>query len=70
MKKMVITEQMQLDIFEDIFSTLIEKPSMRDMLKKMIESKERVAIAEIDLMLAKLSVEIYDKNKGENYEEN
>ena len=70
MKKIIITEQMQLDIFEDIFSTLIEKPSMRDMLKKMIESKERVAIAEIDLMLAKLSVEIYDKNKGENYEEN
>lgn len=57
MKEIIINEDMQLAIFEEIFLMLIEKPSMREMLKRMIESKERVDMAEVNLMLAKLAAE-------------
>ena len=56
MKEISVDEQ--LEIFDHIFFTLIETPSMRDQLKGIIESRERVDFAEVDLQLAKLAVEL------------
>ena len=59
-----ITEQEQLDIFQEVFLTIIEIPSMREYLKKMIDSRERVDMAEVNLMLTKLSVELHNRKEG------
>ena len=59
-----ITEEEQLNIFQEVFLTIIEIPSMRMYLQKMIESRDRVDMAEVNLMLAKLSLELYNQQKG------
>ena len=59
-----ITIDQQLEIFERVFFILIETPSFREHLRAMIDSREKVDLAEVDLKLAKLSVEINEQNKG------
>jgi len=66
MKKNIskINTKTQLDIFETVFLFLLEKPSMRWQLKKMIESRDRVDEAELDLKLRKLELEIIQERRG------
>ena len=59
-----ITEEEQLNIFQEVFLTIIEIPSMRMYLQKMIESRDRVDMAEVNLMLTKLAVELHNQKKG------
>jgi hypothetical protein len=59
-----VSPKLQLDIFENILIVMLEKPSMRWRLLKMIESRDRVDEAELDLKLRKLELEII-KQKGE-----
>jgi hypothetical protein len=56
-----IKPKTQLDIFEMIFLHMLEKPSMRWQLKRMIESRDRVDQAELDLSLRKLELEFIQK---------
>ena len=56
-------EENQLDIFEAIFLYMIEKPSLRWKLKKMIESRDKVDFARLDLELRKMELEILRRNK-------
>lgn len=58
---MKITSDMQLDIFEAVFLYAIERASFRWRLKAMIESRDRVDMAELDLKLRKLELEIVKK---------
>ena len=51
----------QLDIFEIVFLNLLEHPSFRWQLKAMIESRDRVDNAELDLKLRKLELELLQK---------
>lgn len=53
----------KLDIFEEMFLLFIEKPSLRWKLKNMIESRDRVEQAELDLKLRKLELEIIEKGE-------
>lgn len=55
--------ELQLEIFETIFLHILEYPSMRWQLLKMIESQDRVDDAELDLKLRKLELEIIKKEK-------
>lgn len=64
MKKIALTQQAQLDIFEEIFMKAIENSSMRDTLRKLIDNSERIDLAYADIMLAKLDLEIYKRNNG------
>ncbi len=50
--------KIQLDIFEKIFLDLLESPSVRWELKKMIEHYDKVDFAEVDFKLKKLSAEL------------
>jgi len=59
-----INTDVQLEIFEEVFLQLLEKPSLRWKLQKMIDSRDRVDQAELDLMLRKLELEIIQE-KGE-----
>ena len=59
-----ISEDEQITIFQEVFLTLLEIPSMRKKLQEMIESRDRVDMAEVNLMLAKLSLELYNQQKG------
>ena len=56
-----ITPNTQLDIFETVFLQAIEVPSLRWKLLKIIESRDRVDNAELDLKLRKLELEIIKK---------
>jgi len=58
-----INSNLQLEIFETVFLYLIEKPSMRWSLLKMIESRDRVDNAELDLKLRKLELELTKKEE-------
>lgn len=58
-----ISPKLQLDIFEMVFLHLLDFPSYRWKLKEMIESRDRVDEAELDLKLKKLELEII-KQKG------
>lgn len=60
-----LTPKTQLDIFEMVFLRILEHPSMRWSLKKMIESRDKVDNAELDLMLRKLELELL-KKEGTN----
>lgn len=53
-----ITPDTQLDIFEVVFLGLLERPSIRWKILKMLESRDRVDMAELDLKLRKLELEI------------
>ena len=59
-----ISVDMQLDIFADILLHLIEIPSERWRLMRMIESRDRVDNAELDLKLRKLELEIIRRKGG------
>ena len=61
-----ITPKTQLDIFEMVFLSLLEKPSMRWKLKDIIESRDRVDNAELDLKLRKLELELLQKGGNAN----
>jgi len=61
---MKISPKLQLDIFEIIFLHLLEYPSMRYKLMAMIESRNRVDEAELDLKLRKLELELLQKKGG------
>lgn len=60
-----IDTETQLDIFENIFLTLLDRPSFRWQILKMIESRDRVDEAELDLKLRKLELEIIQKGETE-----
>ena len=60
-----ISPTTQLDIFETVFLTLLEHPSMRWRLKAILESRDRVDNAELDLKLRKLELELLQNQKGE-----
>ena len=60
-----INSNTQLDIFEIVFLNLLEYSSMRYKLTAMIESRDRVDEAELDLKLRKLELELIQKNGGE-----
>ena len=64
-KKVKLTVDTQLDIFETIFLHLLDIPSMRWKLKRMIESREKVDQAELDLKLKVLEIEILQQNGGD-----
>lgn len=49
---------MQYEIFEEMFITLLEFPSMRYMMKKLIESRERIDQVQLDKKLTLLELEI------------
>lgn len=59
-----VSPQMQLDIFEMVFLYMIEKPSMRWKLKSLIDSRDNVDNAEVDLKLRKLELDLMKKNGG------
>lgn len=61
-----IDTETQLDIFENIFLTLLDRPSFRWQILKMIKSRDRVDEAELDLKLRKLELEIIQKGGNEN----
>jgi len=58
-----ISEDEQITIFQEVFLTLLEIPSMRKKLQEMIESRDRVDMAEVNLMLAKLATEVFNNKK-------
>jgi len=60
-----IDANLQLEIFEEIFLYAIEVPSFRWSLLKMIESRDRVDDAELDLKLRRLELEIINQEKEE-----
>jgi len=62
----IINEKIQLDIFEKIFLNLLEIPSMRWKLKDMIESRDKIDNANLDLRLKKLELEIFKKKEASN----
>lgn len=62
-----INSETQLDIFEVVFLSLLEVPSMRWKLLAMLESRDRVDEAELDLKLRRLELELIDNKKGEEY---
>ena len=64
-KKVKLTVNTQLDIFETIFLHLLDIPSMRWNLKRMIESREKVDQAELDLKLKVLEIEILQQKGGD-----
>jgi len=59
-----IDANLQLEIFEMIFLYAIEIPSFRYKLTAMIESRDRVDEAELDLKLRKLELEIINQKGG------
>jgi len=54
---------MQYEIFEEMFITLLDFPSMRYMMKKVIESRERIDQTQLDIKLKRLELEILQKEK-------
>jgi hypothetical protein len=58
-----ISPQLQLEIFETVFLHLVEYPSTRWKLKSMIESRDNVDQAELNLNLRKLELEIIQKGE-------
>lgn len=58
-----IPSSVQLEIFETVFLHLIEHPSTRWKLKAMIDSRDKVDQAELDLKLRKLELEIIKKGE-------
>lgn len=65
-KIMKISSSIQLEIFEAVLLHLLEYPSMRWKIKAMIEFRDRVDEAQLDLELRKLELEII--KKGEHNE--
>ena len=61
---MRMTIKNKISVFEEIFLFLIEKPSLRWKLKKMIESRDKVDFATLDLKLRQLEAEIIERKKG------
>jgi hypothetical protein len=60
-KSMIITPEVQLDIFEKIFLHMIEYPSTRWSMKRLIEARDKLDFAQVDLMLKQLDFEIQEK---------
>lgn len=56
-----LSPETQINIFEIVFLHLLDYPSMRWRLAKMIESRDRVDEAELDLKLRKLELELLKK---------
>ncbi len=65
-KTIKIDPSAQLDIFETVLMHLLDFPSMRWKLRKMIESRDNVDNAQLDLMLRKLELEIIHKEGDSN----
>jgi len=53
----------KMDIFEEIFLFLIDVPSIRWKLKKIIDSKDTVDFASLNVSLNKLELEIIRRKK-------
>ena len=51
----------QIEIFEKIFMKLMDNPSTRWIIKNMIDSRDNIDYAELDLKLRKLELEIIKK---------
>lgn len=60
-----IPSNLQLEIFETVFLHILDYASLRWQLKKMVESRDRVDEAELDLKLRKLELEIIKKEEKE-----
>ena len=60
-----ISSDLQLDIFETVFLSLLDHILMREKLKSMLESRNRVDEAELDLKLRKLELELINQEKEE-----
>jgi hypothetical protein len=59
-----ISPTLQLEIFETVFLHLIEYPSMRYKIQKILDSRERVDQAELNLRLKRLELEIVHREGG------
>ena len=57
-ENIIITPKVQLEIFEIVFLHMLEYQSMRDKLRGMIESRDRVDAAWLNLELKKLEAEL------------
>ncbi len=55
----------QLDIFERVFLTLIEYPSHRWSLKKIIDARDKLEVSDLKIKLQELEVEILKRKGGE-----
>ena len=64
MNNIKLSSELQLEIFEEVFLSLLEIPSLRWKLLTMLESRDRVDEAELDLKLRKLELEILQKKEG------
>ena len=60
-----IPSGLQLDIFEKVFFQLIDIPSYREHLKRMILVAEKADLAEVDYMLTLLAYEIMERKQKE-----
>ena len=56
-----ISRDLQLEIFEKVFLEIIETTSLRWKLQEMIESRNGVDQAELELKMRKLELEIIQK---------
>ena len=65
MNNIKIPSDLQLDIFEQVFFQLLEIPSYRDQLKKMIIAAENADLAEVDYKLTLLAYEILERKEKE-----
>jgi hypothetical protein len=65
-KDIKISSSLQLEIFEEIFLYMLDYVLMREKLKAMLESRDRVDEAELDLKLRKLELELLQNQKGED----
>ncbi len=63
-KKKKMTTDAKFSIFEEMFLCIIEKPILRWKLKRMIESRDNVDFARLDLDLRKIELEIIERKQG------
>lgn len=63
-KSIVITPDVQLKIFETVFLHMIEYPSTRWSMKRLIEARDKLDFAQVDLQLKQLDFEIQER-RGE-----
>jgi len=61
-----ISFDIQLEIFEKILMRIVENPSSRWNIKRIIDSRDRVDFAELDLKLRKLELEIIKKGGNDD----
>jgi hypothetical protein len=63
-KSIIITPEIQLEIFETVFLHMIEYPSTRWSMKRLIEARDKLDFAQVDLMLKQVEFEIQERGGG------